>query len=104
MSGVLDRAHFRHMTGDDRALQLEIVELFRAQAANWGDGIASDAEWRAAAHKLKGSARGIGLATLALACEAVEGAPDAACAEALDHLRVELAEALAALEQFAAEA
>lgn len=105
MNAVLDRAHFDHMTGADRALQLEIVALFRAQASNWEAVFSTaGAEWRTAAHTLKGSARGIGLAALALACEAAEAGPDDASGEALAHLRAELARALAALEQFAAAA
>lgn len=105
MNGVLDRAHFDHMTGGDRALQLEIIDLLRAQAPQLDEEFSSaSAGWRAGAHTLKGSARGIGLATLALACEAAEAAPSSSSAEALEHLRAELAEALAALEQFAAEA
>ncbi len=102
---VLDRAHFDHMTGADRALQAEIVGLFRDQVAGWtaschgeGDG------WRAAVHTLKGSARGIGLTELAAACETAEAAPDELSADALGRVRGALSEALAALEQFAAEA
>jgi HPt (histidine-containing phosphotransfer) domain-containing protein len=53
-------------------------------------------------HTLKGSARGIGFSALAAACEAAETAeePEAALCE----VRAALAEALGALEQFAAEA
>ena len=32
---VLDRAHFDHMTGADRALQLEVLGLFRMQVEGW---------------------------------------------------------------------
>ncbi len=105
MSGVLDRTHFDRMTGGDLALQLEVIGLFRSQVSGWDAEFSKPgANWRAAAHMLKGSARGIGLATLALACEAAELEPGPSSAEALEHLRAELGEALAALEQFAAEA
>lgn len=103
MSAVLDRAHFNHMTGGDRALQLEIIALFRTQTHAWDQAFAAGADWRDAAHTLKGSARGIGLVTLALACEAAEAARETTCGEALARLRDELAAALRTLEQFAAE-
>lgn len=101
---VLDRAHFDHMTGADRALQVEVVGLFRMQADGW-IAACEDAEgWRAAVHTLKGSARGIGLMALATACETAEAAPDAERAQALAQLRAALGEAMSALDQFAAEA
>jgi HPt (histidine-containing phosphotransfer) domain-containing protein len=98
---VLDRAHFDHMTGADRALQIEVLGLFRIQVEGWGAAMAS-ADWREAVHTLKGSARGIGLNALAAACEAAETAEDSEAA--LAEVRMALGQALAALEQFAAEA
>lgn len=103
---TLDEAHFSHMTGGDRALQAEIVTLFRVQAELWSRLLIPDAPvttWRDAAHTLKGSARGLGLWSLAEACEAAEtvaksGALDGPdVASALSRVRAELAEALAAL-------
>ncbi|MGQ0532356.1 MAG: Hpt domain-containing protein [Caulobacteraceae bacterium] len=99
---VLDRAHFDHMTGADRALQIEVLGLFRTQVEGWNAAMASDAGWREAVHTLKGSARGIGLNLLAAACEAAETAEDGEAA--LADVRVALKQALEALEQFAAEA
>lgn len=101
---VLDRAHFDHMTGGDRALQSEVLSLFRAQAEGWSAVFGDEAGWRSAVHTVKGSARGIGLAALAAACEAAEAAGAAESAEALARVQAALANALAALEQFAAEA
>jgi HPt (histidine-containing phosphotransfer) domain-containing protein len=101
---VLDRAHFEHMTGDDPALQAEIVQLFQGQVSEWTSALAADG-WREAVHKLKGSARGIGLDVLAAACEAAERAgPTQEVAAALARVRLALDEALAALTPFAAEA
>jgi HPt (histidine-containing phosphotransfer) domain-containing protein len=97
---MLDRAHFHHMTGGDVALQREVAGLFRDQVAGWDAALAGGADWRAAAHTLKGSARGIGLAKLAAACEAAEAEGESA----LPQLRAALGEALAELEQFAADA
>jgi HPt (histidine-containing phosphotransfer) domain-containing protein len=101
---ILDRAHFDHMTGGDRALQLEVLGLFQTQVQGWADACAGGAGWREAVHTLKGSARGIGLGALAAACETAEAAPEAESAAALQRVRAALAEALSALEQFAAEA
>jgi HPt (histidine-containing phosphotransfer) domain-containing protein len=101
---VLDRAHFDHMTGADRALQTEVAGLFRLQAEGWAAACDSREDWRAAVHTIKGSARGIGLMALAAACETAEAAPDSERATALADVRAALREALAALEQFAAEA
>lgn len=101
---VLDRAHFDHMTGADRALQAEVAGLFRAQADAWRAACAGGERWREAVHTLKGSARGIGLAALAAACEAAEQAHEAARDAALARVRAALEEALSALDQFAADA
>jgi HPt (histidine-containing phosphotransfer) domain-containing protein len=94
---VFDRAHFDAMTGGDRALQAEVISLFRDQAAAWARALADDAKARDAAHMIKGSAQGLGLWALAAACEAAETA-DAreARAAALGALH----EALAALAAF----
>ena len=97
----LDRAHFDHMTGGDTALQAEIVVLFRAQVAAWTQLLSAGANWREAAHTMKGSARGIGLWPLAEACEAAERVADGdgpALARALNDLHAALDTALAALE------
>jgi HPt (histidine-containing phosphotransfer) domain-containing protein len=101
---VFDRAHFDHVTAADRALQSEVIGLFRAQADGWTAALAACEGWREAVHTLKGSARGIGLTALAQACEAAEAADQAESAAALTRARAALAEALAALDQFAADA
>jgi len=101
---VLDRAHFDMMTGADRALQREVAGLFRAQVEGWNAALAGAEAWRDAVHTMKGAARGIGLTTLAAACEAAEQAPVGDIAAALARVRACLDEALAELEQFAAAA
>jgi HPt (histidine-containing phosphotransfer) domain-containing protein len=100
---VLDRAHFDHMTGADRALQLEVLGLFRGQVEGWRAAFAGAGDWRSAVHTMKGSARGIGLNALAEACEAAENAAESERTDALESVRAALLEALSALEQFAAE-
>ncbi len=101
---VLDRVHFDHMTGADRALQLEVLGLFRMQVEGWRSACAGGEGWRDAVHTLKGSARGIGLNALAAACEAAERAPESESGTTLARISAALDEALAALDQFAADA
>lgn len=100
---TLNRAHFDHMTGADRALQLEVLGLFRDQVAGWNAAFEAGEGWRQAVHTVKGSARGIGLEVLAEACVTAETAPDAESLAALAAVRTALNDALAALEQFAAD-
>src|SRR5262249_49485585 len=87
----------------DPALQAEIVSLFQGQVGEWTSGL-SAADWRNAVHKLKGSARGIGLDVLASACEAAERAEPQDSVPALARVRAALEEALSALTPFAAHA
>lgn len=104
MSTILDQAHFDHMTGADRALQLEILGLFKMQVGGWRGSLASGAGWREAVHTMKGSARGIGLMRLAEVCEAAETEDEAGRGATLVRVETALGEALVALEQFAADA
>ena len=97
---VFDSDHFDAMTAGDRALQLEVIALFRDQADAWRAACGRADGWREAVHTMKGSARGIGLFALAAACETAEQAH--AEAGALDRVGDALVEALAGLDQFAA--
>ena len=90
----LDRAHFDHMTGGDAALQAEILDLFKGQAASWSEALASNDNWRSAAHTIKGSARGIGFWQLADACAAAEQAAPGDLNAALGRVREALTCAL----------
>jgi len=101
---VLNRDHFDHMTGADRALQIEVLGLFRMQVEAWVAILGQGACWRDAVHTMKGSARGIGLEKLAAACEAAERAPETETARALFDVRASLDEALIAVQDFTAEA
>jgi len=103
----LDVEHFRSMTGDDRALQAELVEMFSAQAVLWRRLLVPDAPvhtWRDAAHTLKGSARGLGLWRLADACAEAEAAARSGCregprvAQALKRVQAALDDALESLD------
>jgi len=72
---AIDLEHLQRYTSGDLALEKEIYGLFREQAQIWLKMLVVDADqegWGAAAHSLKGSARGIGAHGLAAACEAAE--------------------------------
>jgi HPt (histidine-containing phosphotransfer) domain-containing protein len=104
---LFDRDHFSHMTGQDEALQREILGLFRDQCGLWSRLLIAEAPvhtWRDAAHTLKGSARGLGLWALAEACETAEqlaqsGMKDGPMvAHELARVRARLEEALAVVD------
>jgi HPt (histidine-containing phosphotransfer) domain-containing protein len=101
MLAVFDRAHFENMTGGDRALQREVIDLFKGQALAWEAVLAPAQDWRGPVHTMKGSARGIGLMALAQACEEAEGGAQAG--PELARVRAALSEALEALRDFASD-
>ncbi len=84
---VLDRDHLALYTGGDAGLEAELFGLLTAQiAACLGkmEAAAGEDEWQAAAHTLKGAARGVGAMALGQACEAAEaGGPDPAALKAV---------------------
>jgi HPt (histidine-containing phosphotransfer) domain-containing protein len=110
---LFDRDHFGHMTGQDIALQREILGMFRDQSDLWRRLLIADAPvhtWRDAAHTLKGSARGLGFWALAEACETAEqlaqsGLRDGPLvAHELAAVRARLDEALALVDETLADA
>jgi HPt (histidine-containing phosphotransfer) domain-containing protein len=94
-----DRAHFDAMTGGDRALQREVIGLFRDQAGAWEQALQDDRLARDTIHTIKGSARGLGLWALAAACEAAEAA-DATAPAARVKIIGALQRALSALSEY----
>lgn len=74
--GIIDEAHLGRMTLGDRSLEREVLEIFARQTVLMLKRIAGAdlALAAAAAHTLKGSARGIGAWRVAQAAEAVERA------------------------------
>lgn len=72
----LDRSHLADYTGGDRELEREIIGLFLANLPSYLEAFerAGEAEWRSAAHRLKGAARSIGARALAAAAAAAEEA------------------------------
>jgi HPt (histidine-containing phosphotransfer) domain-containing protein len=105
---ALDEDHLARMTLGDRRLEREVLEIFMRQSAIMLDRIAS-AEPEivaAAAHTLKGSARGIGAWRVARAVEHLEHAAGADgretglwrdLDEAIDELKAASLEASAAI-------
>lgn len=75
-SGSIDHVHLERMTLGDRSLEREVLEIFVRQTALTFQRIAgaTPARTAAAAHTLKGSARGIGAWRVAEAAERLEQA------------------------------
>lgn len=72
---VLDTEHLDRMTGGDKGLQAEVLDLFRHQADLWGrllDPQFPSNNWGDAVHTLKGAARGVGAWKLADICQSAE--------------------------------
>ncbi len=73
---VLDLEHLAKYTLGDQALQNEVLELFCAHSHVQMDQLRAAAgipvQWYAAAHGIKGSARGVGAWALAQAAEHAE--------------------------------
>jgi HPt (histidine-containing phosphotransfer) domain-containing protein len=97
---VIDDDHLGRMTLGDRSLEREVLEIFARQAALTLDRIAgaSPQKAAAAAHTLKGSARGIGAWRVAQAAERLEKAASGGAEEAI------IQEAIAELEAASFEA
>jgi HPt (histidine-containing phosphotransfer) domain-containing protein len=101
---VIDDSHLERMTLGDRRLEREVLELFVRQTTIMLNRIvgAEPAMAAAAAHTLKGSARGIGAWRVARAAELLEHAAGVAghdddVAEAITELKAASLEASAAI-------
>jgi HPt (histidine-containing phosphotransfer) domain-containing protein len=78
MTAVLDRDHLARYTAGDAALEAELFSLLEGQidaCAAVLEQTGDEGEWRAAAHTLKGAARGVGAMALGEACAAAEDQP-----------------------------
>jgi HPt (histidine-containing phosphotransfer) domain-containing protein len=93
----IDLAHLHRMTLGERSLEREVLQLFGRQADMLIARMrkAAPAVAAAAAHTLKGSARGIGAWRVAAAAEAVERAASAETCK----LQAGLAELIAAIDE-----
>jgi HPt (histidine-containing phosphotransfer) domain-containing protein len=103
-NGIIDAHHLGRMTLGDRGLEREILQIFLRQMSLMLGRIrgAEPALAAAAAHTLKGSARGIGAWHVAQAAERIErasrGGSDCELDTAIGQLRQAAAEANAAIE------
>ena len=76
-SGPIDHVHLGRYTLGNRALEIEVLQLFAGQAPSTLADLAAahDAKaWHIQAHTLKGSARAVGAWALATAAEEAERA------------------------------
>jgi len=100
-AGPIDAEHLAQMTFGDRALEREVLEIFRRQAAimlSRIGGVEPGAA-SAAVHTLKGSARGIGAWRVARAAERLEhSGGEADRAASLAELQAATLEARAAID------
>ncbi|MGD9802750.1 MAG: Hpt domain-containing protein [Hyphomicrobiaceae bacterium] len=102
---AVDHAHLARYTFGNKALEVEVLNLFADQAPLYLTNLRdarSEKDWRDAAHTLKGSARAVGamrVAELAERAEALRSSADMAAramaidalAEALDEARQHIA-------------
>jgi hypothetical protein len=97
----IDRAHLARITLGERGLECEVLALFARQADMLLQrmGRAEPEVVAAAAHTLKGSARGIGAWRVAGAAEKVERAKRAGLGAALTELGAAIDEAKAMIAQ-----
>lgn len=72
---VFDHAYLDDYTSQDEDLQREVLLLFFGQIDSLVDGLDPEGtaeDWKAAAHAIKGSARGLGMKKMAHLCEHLE--------------------------------
>lgn len=95
LTGAVDFSVLEAMTGDDDAINEEVLGLFTEQAALWTPLLDTKADgWRDAVHTIRGAAAGIGGHDLVAACADAELSEDALAAPAMERVRSALSEAL----------
>lgn len=104
----VDLVHLARYTLGNRALELEVLQLFAAQAPSLLERLrlaADERAWHEAAHALKGSARAIGAWPLGKAAETAEAArtatDPAVRRRAVDGVETALRETLAYIQSLA---
>ncbi|MGA0604722.1 Hpt domain-containing protein [Phenylobacterium sp. VNQ135] len=95
--GAVDFGYLEGFCAGDQQVIAEVLATFREQAVGWVEALAaSDVDQREVAHTIKGSALGIGARRLGEAASRAEfDGP-----EMLGPVRVELEEAIAAIEGY----
>lgn len=102
-ASAIDVAHLNRQTMGDRALEREVLELFRRQARILMfrfEALTNPTERADVAHTLKGSARGVGASRVAFAAAELERAAHAGetTGKALAELAESIAEVTSAIE------
>ena len=70
---VVDFGYLEGFMAGDKAIVMEVLDLFRRQAATWPARLdPDDPEWRDVVHTIKGAARGVGAKALGDICERAE--------------------------------
>ncbi|WP_420433361.1 Hpt domain-containing protein [Hyphobacterium sp.] len=98
---IFDRDHLARYTSGDAALEAELFGLLRDQTQRCVAAMEAAADpdaWKAAAHTLKGAARGVGAFALGEACQRAEEAPQAAWPVAVIEVRRAADAAVAEIE------
>lgn len=75
VENVIDLVHLDQYTLGDRALQAELLQLFRAQLKNQTKTLVScntENAWKSGIHTLKGAARAVGAGQVCVVAEAME--------------------------------
>jgi len=71
--GVVDFGYLEAFMAGDKAVVMEVLDLFRQQAATWPAKLdPNDPGWRDVVHTIKGAARGVGAHALGDNCETAE--------------------------------
>lgn len=102
----VDLVHLSRYTLGNRALEREILELFRTQSDIYLRRLESaetEKAWAEAAHTIKGSARGIGAWGIAAAAEVAEGLKGADWAERRGTMLIALSQEIHAVNDFICE-
>ncbi len=102
----IDLVHLSHYTLGDSTLEREILQLFRAQSRIYLERLrdaCGKADWREAAHTIKGSARGIGAWQVAEFAEKAEIGKSGVDKTALADLEASIIEANAFIKTLLAD-
>ncbi|MDB5475858.1 MAG: Hpt protein [Phenylobacterium sp.] len=100
-AAAVDFSYLEGFMAGDRRVVGEVLTLFLEQARLWAPKLTSEAaNWRDVVHTIKGAGRGIGANALGDVCARAEAEGEAM----LPQVRQALAEAVAAIEAYQAEA
>jgi len=96
-SGAVNFGYLEAFAAGDQRLVREVLKVFSAEAAEWGQRLDSDPEnWRRVIHTMKGTSRSIGADGLGDLCQQAE----ATGPEALPGVRAALEEVIAEVRRY----